>query len=109
MPERLDPDHANPAQATTSAGTSRAHVPSGSEGGKEHRSSDESDSELCPKPVDRRTFLQGAVASVAALARPGRGQADVHDLAPVWAEIEKRHDEAVTRLQEWIRQPSIAA
>jgi acetylornithine deacetylase/succinyl-diaminopimelate desuccinylase-like protein len=30
-------------------------------------------------------------------------------LGPVFSEIEKRHDEAVRRLQEWIRQPSIAA
>ena len=31
------------------------------------------------------------------------------DLAPVLAQVEKRHEEAVRRLQEWIRQPSIAA
>jgi acetylornithine deacetylase/succinyl-diaminopimelate desuccinylase-like protein len=31
------------------------------------------------------------------------------EYAPIWAEIEKRHDEAVQRLQQWIRQPSIAA
>jgi acetylornithine deacetylase/succinyl-diaminopimelate desuccinylase-like protein len=31
------------------------------------------------------------------------------DLGPVQAQVEKRHDEAVKRLQEWIRQPSIAA
>ena len=30
-------------------------------------------------------------------------------MQPVWKEIEKRHDEAVKRLQTWIRQPSIAA
>jgi acetylornithine deacetylase/succinyl-diaminopimelate desuccinylase-like protein len=30
-------------------------------------------------------------------------------LGPVFSEIERRHDEAVRRLQEWIRQPSIAA
>ena len=29
--------------------------------------------------------------------------------SPVLAQVEKRHDEAVKRLQEWIRQPSIAA
>lgn len=31
------------------------------------------------------------------------------DLKPIFAEIEKRHDQAVQRLQAWIRQPSIAA
>ena len=60
---------------------------------------------------DRRTFLQGAVASTVALAlprwTPARTAAD--DLGPVRAEIEKRHDEAVRRLQHWIQQPSIAA
>jgi acetylornithine deacetylase/succinyl-diaminopimelate desuccinylase-like protein len=30
-------------------------------------------------------------------------------LAPVFAEVENQHDEAVKRLQEWIHQPSIAA
>ena len=61
---------------------------------------------------DRREFLQGAVATAAALAIP-RGRAwagaDAAALAPVRKEIEKRHDEAVRRLQTWIRQPSIAA
>jgi acetylornithine deacetylase/succinyl-diaminopimelate desuccinylase-like protein len=32
-----------------------------------------------------------------------------NDLAPVFAEIEKRHAENVNRLQQWIRQPSIPA
>ena len=32
-----------------------------------------------------------------------------NDLAPIKAEITKRHDEAVKRLQDWIRQVSIAA
>jgi len=31
------------------------------------------------------------------------------DLDAIRAEIEKRHDESVKRLQDWIRQPSIAA
>ena len=31
------------------------------------------------------------------------------DLAPVFTQVERRHDETVQRLQEWIRQPSIAA
>src|SRR5262249_52495192 len=31
------------------------------------------------------------------------------DLNPIFREIERRHDETVQRLQEWIKQPSIAA
>ena len=31
------------------------------------------------------------------------------DLKPVLAEIEKRHDESVRRIQDWIKQPTIAA
>ena len=67
-----------------------------------------SGSGLCSPHMDRRAFLQGAVAG-AALAWPHDTRADERDLKPVQVEIEKRHDEAVKRLQEWIRQPSIAA
>jgi acetylornithine deacetylase/succinyl-diaminopimelate desuccinylase-like protein len=59
--------------------------------------------------MDRRAFLQDAAATAVAVALPGHTQTDQPDLAPVFAQIEKRHDEAVQRLQEWIRQPSIAA
>ena len=50
----------------------------------------------------RRAFLTGALGAAAALA-------DSRDLDAIRAEIAKRHDESVKRLQEWIRQPSIAA
>ncbi len=61
--------------------------------------------------ADRRTFLQGAMASAAALALPKwtRAAVTVDDMSTIHAEIEKRHDEAVQRLQHWIQQPSIAA
>ncbi len=59
--------------------------------------------------IDRRAFLQGAMAGAAAFAWPHPAQGDEHDLDAIRAQIEKRHDEAVERLQEWIRQPSIAA
>ena len=59
--------------------------------------------------MDRRTFLQGTLAGAATLAIPHRAAAAETDLAPVWTQIEKHHDEAVQRLQEWIKQPSIAA
>jgi acetylornithine deacetylase/succinyl-diaminopimelate desuccinylase-like protein len=65
--------------------------------------------------ADRRTFLQGAVASAAALAVPNWAHAAAGSALPademdgIRAEIEKRHEEAVQRLQHWIQQPSIAA
>jgi acetylornithine deacetylase/succinyl-diaminopimelate desuccinylase-like protein len=60
---------------------------------------------------DRRAFLQTAVAGAAALALPrwARAAAAPADLNPILAEIEKRHDESLKRLQTWIHQPSIAA
>ena len=59
--------------------------------------------------MNRRTFLQGATASAATLALPHRLRAEQSDLNPIYAQIEKHHDQAVQRLQEWIKQPSIAA
>src|SRR6266540_1664386 len=58
--------------------------------------------------LPRRTFLAGALASGAGLLVPPPRLAGA-DLQPVHAEVERRHGEAVTRLQEWIRQPTIAA
>ncbi|HYT23722.1 MAG TPA: M20/M25/M40 family metallo-hydrolase [Candidatus Polarisedimenticolia bacterium] len=64
---------------------------------------------------DRRTFLQGAAATAAAgaatLAWPAwaRSAAAASDLDAIRTEIERRHDESVKHLQDWIRQPSIAA
>jgi acetylornithine deacetylase/succinyl-diaminopimelate desuccinylase-like protein len=59
--------------------------------------------------MNRRTFLQGALAGAATLAIPHAVTADDNELNPVWTQVEKHHDEAVQRLQEWIKQPSIAA
>ncbi len=65
-------------------------------------------------PSDRRTFLQSAAATAmagaATFAWPewARGAA-AGDVDAIRAEIENRHDESVKRLQDWIRQPSIAA
>src|SRR5216110_3110575 len=56
-------------------------------------------------PLSRRSLLQGAVVSAAALAFPSRAD----DLAPVYAEIKRRHDETVKRIQQWIATPAIAA
>src|SRR3954467_3609506 len=57
--------------------------------------------------VSRRTVLRGSLAGAAALMLPRLARAA--DLAPVEREIQKRHGEAVQRLQEWIHQPTIAA
>src|SRR5216684_4897435 len=61
--------------------------------------------------TDRRTFLHTAAAGAAAFALPRwtRAAYPASDLDPIFAEIEKRHDESVKRLQTWIKQPSIAA
>jgi acetylornithine deacetylase/succinyl-diaminopimelate desuccinylase-like protein len=60
-------------------------------------------------PSGRRSFLQSAAAAAALTAMPRWAQAHPDDFAAIRAEIEKRHDESVKRLQTWIRQPSIAA
>jgi acetylornithine deacetylase/succinyl-diaminopimelate desuccinylase-like protein len=59
--------------------------------------------------MNRRTFLQGALAGAATLAIRHAATADDNELNPIWIQIQKHHDEAVQRLQEWIKQPSIAA
>jgi len=62
-----------------------------------------------PTLIDRRTFIETAVAGAAAFALPRPAQADARDLDGIRAQIDKHHDETVQRLQQWIRQPSIAA
>jgi len=59
--------------------------------------------------VDRRAFLEGAAAGAAALALPAWAPLPSRGLDDIQTEIERRHEEAVTRLQRWIHQPSIAA
>jgi acetylornithine deacetylase/succinyl-diaminopimelate desuccinylase-like protein len=61
--------------------------------------------------TDRRKFLQATAATAAALALPrwAHAAAAASDLDPIFAEIQKRHDESLKRLQTWIHQPSIAA
>src|SRR3954465_13711068 len=49
-----------------------------------------------------------ALVTVVALATAFSARA-AEDLVPIKAEITKRHDEAVKRLQDWIKLPSIAA
>ena len=57
--------------------------------------------------VDRRAFL-GAAAAALLPSRAARA-ATAPDLKPILAEIEKRHDESVRRIEEWVKQPTIAA
>jgi acetylornithine deacetylase/succinyl-diaminopimelate desuccinylase-like protein len=59
--------------------------------------------------MDRRAFVQNATAAAAVVSLPPLLRTQQPDLAPVFKEIERRHDETVQRLQQWIRQPSIAA
>jgi acetylornithine deacetylase/succinyl-diaminopimelate desuccinylase-like protein len=59
--------------------------------------------------LDRRAFLQDSAAAAAVLTLPEPPRPDQSELAPIFAQIEARHAEAVARLQEWIHQPSIAA
>src|SRR2546425_9588617 len=59
------------------------------------------------QPIDRRQFLVGAAAAMVPVRAAGAG--NTPDLKPVFAEIEKRHDESVRRIQDWIKQPTIAA
>ncbi|HTP35167.1 MAG TPA: M20/M25/M40 family metallo-hydrolase [Candidatus Acidoferrales bacterium] len=55
------------------------------------------------------SFSRRAFLAASALAAVRRAAADPADLKAIQTEIEKRHDESVRRLQDWIRQPSIAA
>ena len=57
--------------------------------------------------VDRRAFLGAAAAAL--LPSPAARAATAPDLKPILAEIEKRHDESVRRIEDWVKQPTIAA
>jgi acetylornithine deacetylase/succinyl-diaminopimelate desuccinylase-like protein len=60
--------------------------------------------------INRREFIQGAVATGALAALPiSAFAADNPDLQSVLAQIPKLHDQNVKRLQDWIALPSIAA
>src|SRR5215471_17474310 len=59
--------------------------------------------------MNRRDFVKTAALGAASFTIRRPKLADDPELQPIWAQIEKRHDEAVQRLQHWIRQPAIAA
>lgn len=50
--------------------------------------------------MERRWFLKAAAAAAVVSAQ---------DTKPLYAQVERQHDENIRRLQSWIRQPSIAA
>ncbi len=58
--------------------------------------------------ASRRQFLGATATSAAALALPRLALA-TDALDPIKAEVAKRHDESLKRLQDWIKLPSIAA
>jgi acetylornithine deacetylase/succinyl-diaminopimelate desuccinylase-like protein len=58
--------------------------------------------------MKRRDFMYGAAAAGAVALLPRRAAAAVTPKA-IYAQVEKRHAEALARLQQWVRQPSIAA
>jgi acetylornithine deacetylase/succinyl-diaminopimelate desuccinylase-like protein len=59
--------------------------------------------------MNRRNFILSTASAGATLVFPEMLAAQNPELAPILAEIPRRHNEAVQRLQQWIRQPSIAA
>ena len=59
--------------------------------------------------MDRRRFIAATAAASAALAIPDWVSAEDPELTAIFAEVDRRHDETVKRVQTWIRQPSIAA
>src|ERR1700674_1494456 len=76
---------------------------------EENRQSTETDFESLGRRKFLRTSSLAAVAGAATLSWPHRSYAAADDLNAINAEITKRHEESVKRLQTWIRQPSIAA
>jgi len=59
------------------------------------------------RQLNRRAFLAGAAAAMVPVGRAVAQSSS--DLKPIFAEVDKRHDESVSRIQDWIKQPTIAA
>ena len=58
--------------------------------------------------LSRREFISATAISAAALSLPRHAFAE-DSLAAIRAEVVKRHAEGVQRLQDWVKQPAIAA
>ena len=59
--------------------------------------------------MNRRDFVKTAALSAASVTLSRTASAQNGDLNPIFAQIDKSHYQNVTRLQNWIRQPAIAA
>ncbi len=59
--------------------------------------------------MNRPSRIAAALAAFAILTAAPSSYSTDEDFAPIKAEVAKRHDEAVKRLQDWIKLPSIAA
>jgi acetylornithine deacetylase/succinyl-diaminopimelate desuccinylase-like protein len=59
--------------------------------------------------INRRSFIRSTTAAGAALVSGTALRSETTDVNALQTEIEKHHDENVRRIQDWIRQPSIAA
>jgi hypothetical protein len=59
--------------------------------------------------MNRRHFIKNAALTTASFTTSSFPRADDAELQPIWAQIEKRREESLRRLQGWIRQPAIAA
>src|SRR5262249_40066275 len=69
----------------------------------------EESSEVINMHSSMKMRIQSLVTAVALLVGVHNACAAEDDLSAIKVEITKRHDEAVKRLQDWIRQVSIAA
>jgi acetylornithine deacetylase/succinyl-diaminopimelate desuccinylase-like protein len=58
--------------------------------------------------LNRRVFIGNAIGAAVAMSCASNTQAGLR-LDPVYEQIRRHRDDVVRRLQEWIRQPSIAA
>src|SRR3954451_24695002 len=59
--------------------------------------------------INRRSFIRSTTAAGAALVSGTALRSETTDVNALQTEIEKHHDENVRRIQDWVRQPSIAA
>ena len=59
--------------------------------------------------MNRRHFIKTAALSAASFTTSSLTRTDDAELQPIWAQIEKRRDESLRRLQDWIGRPAIAA
>src|SRR2546426_4419389 len=119
-PFRTEAETLEPASSQRRSASDRPHertrnkafsIPLGFEPYQKHSQEMEEISEMVypSSTMNRRKFLLStASAGVASVMSKKLGAQDP-EIAPITAEIRKRHDEGVERLQQWIRQPSIAA